>query len=75
MNVGLAITRRDSKPLEEILTKALRVPILARGILHFIGTTFKKVEAEDERLRLFIEWAVDISKEALQMGLEAGTLD
>lgn len=74
MNISVAITKRDSKSLEEIMLKALRVPVLARGILHFITTAYKKVEGEDEKMRLFIEWAAGVSKETLQMGLETGVL-
>lgn len=74
MNISVSITKRDNKTLEEIMLKALRVPVLARGILRFISTAFKKVEDEDEKMRLFIEWAAGVSKESLQMGLETGVL-
>ena len=72
MNISIAVSKRDGKPLEDVIMKALRLPVLARGILHFIGTAFKALDTEDEKMRPFLEWSTGIAKETLQMGLEAG---
>ena len=72
INVGIAISKRDGKPLEDVMTKAPRLPVLARGVLHFISTAFKKLDTESENMRLFLEWSTEVAKESLQMGLEAG---
>lgn len=61
---------RNRAAIEEITTKALRLPALCKGLAYFIQSLFseEEFEARTKRAHELLVWGLGVAKEALQRG-------